>query len=136
MSWHHVRVRVFIFTDDKHDAYFVGFRTLDFQWLKRKDISTQDTTFRQSDNSNIFIDLNSEVGRIRHSWPIVDRCCVTPPDDFDVKHFDNVDKIPCSIDPNDFYRDYVEKRKVAILLGCQDEWRAKNWTIEGKNHLM
>jgi hypothetical protein len=45
--------------------------------------------------------------------------------------FDNVDKIDCSVEANYFFKKYIEKRKPVFLLGCQEKWRAKNWTIEG-----
>ncbi len=40
-------------------------------------------------------------------------------------------RIPCDIDKATFRRDYVDKRRVVMLLGCTDNWPAKDWTIEG-----
>ena len=107
----------------------IVFKTLDFQNLEKTDTAT---------NSEIYINLNSKFDQIRHTWPQVDRCCVAPPNDFDIttfdvqrSTFDNIEKIDCSVDANDFFRTYVEKRKPVFLRGCQEKWRAKNWTIEG-----
>ena len=45
--------------------------------------------------------------------------------------FFQFERLPCDMDRDTFERDYVNKRKAAILTGCTKDWPAKDWTIEG-----
>ena len=45
--------------------------------------------------------------------------------------FFQFERLPCDLDKDTFERDYVNKRKAAILTGCNKDWQAKDWTIEG-----
>jgi hypothetical protein len=124
------------------EGHLVAFKSFDFQMLTEADVEETlkvDETPNVDETSNVdkfdvgdvFVNLDLEVGRIRHSWPNVDRCCVAPKDEFDIQRFDDIEKISCKIDKDEFFRTFVENRKAVILLGCQDGWKAKNWTVEG-----
>ena len=42
-----------------------------------------------------------------------------------------LERIPCDTDKEFFVKEYLERRKVVVLQGCIETWKAKNWTIEG-----
>ena len=44
-------------------------------------------------------------------------------------NIDNMERISCDISKDEFKRDYADRRRSVILLGCQEEWKAKNWTF-------
>ena len=106
----------------------VAFRSFDFTNLVRA--NSEGRNFEQ--NSEIFVNLNSK--KVAHTWPEVDRCCALPTgpgEKFEIRTFDDIEKISCHVDPSVFYRKFVETRQPVILIGCQDNWPAKNWTVEG-----
>ena len=80
------------------------------------------------DTDIILINLN-EVQNIQHTFPTIDRCCKTNGRMIKYDKIDNVQRIHCNISKNEFKRDYTNKRKIVILTGCQEKWKAKNWTF-------
>jgi hypothetical protein len=100
----------------------VAFPLFDFKNVRQAEQSFQE-------NSDIFINLQSD--KVQHTWLTVDRCCVPPPENFEIKSFDTIEKISCKIEKEDFFRRYVEMRQPILLDGCEENWPAKNWTIEG-----
>ena len=85
-----------------------------------------------SDNPNdkLILNLNMKNCNIHHTFPKLDRCCkfhgLRPKYD----GIDNMERIGCDIPKKDFIENYVLKREPIILTGCQDHWKAKNWTFE------
>ena len=67
--------------------------------------------------------------RIRHTFPPIDRCCHVNGRILKFDNIDDIDRIQCNITSNDFKNDYVDKRKPVILNGCQESWKARNWTF-------
>ncbi len=64
--------------------------------------------------------------------PEVNRCCKIPPPDYEFSDYYNLERIDCNISKEDFFHEYIRKRNPVFLRGCEETWRAKNWTIEGK----
>ncbi len=48
-----------------------------------------------------------------------------------VSRDDPVPRVPCDMDPLDFYHDYVMTRTPVYLTGCAEDWPARNWTVRG-----
>jgi len=60
----------------------------------------------------------------------VDRCCKIPPPDYEFSDFYDLKRIDCDISKEDFYLEYISKRIPVFLRKCEDDWKAKNWTVE------
>ena len=67
--------------------------------------------------------------KVRHTFLPIDRCCRRNGRKLSYNNFDNIMRIPCNLSANDFLHDYVESREPVILMGCQEGWKAKNWTF-------
>ena len=67
--------------------------------------------------------------KIRHSFPPIDRCCRSNGKTIKFDGIDNMERINCNISPEVFQKEYVDKRKPVILTGCQEGWKAQNWTF-------
>ena len=75
---------------------------------------------------------DNKKGSVSHSPTSIDRCCkrfMVEPNISSIK--DGIPRVPCNITKEEFYLQYVRKRKAVILRGCQKNWRARNWTFEG-----
>ena len=75
---------------------------------------------------------DNKKGSVSHSPTLIDRCCkrfMVEPNISSIK--DGIPRAPCNITKEEFYLQYVRKRKAVILRGCQKNWRARNWTFEG-----
>ena len=87
-----------------------------------------------SKNSDDTIVLNIEkTDMITHTFPKIDRCCkVNELNGRNIEYdgIDNLDRIKCDISKNDFIEKYVNKRQSVMMVGCQESWKAKHWTIE------
>ena len=90
--------------------------------------------FIVSKNSDDIIVLNIEKPHmITHTFPKIERCCKV--NEFNGRNIeydgiDNLDRIKCDISKNDFIEKYVNKRQPVMMVGCQESWNAKHWTIE------
>ena len=80
-------------------------------------------------DDSVIIDLTSQ-NNIHHSFPKIDRCCKFSGREITFDDFDNMQRIKCDISKAHFSREFVRKREVVILQGCQDNWPARNWTLE------
>ena len=72
-------------------------------------------------------------GSVNHTPAPIDRCCkgfMVEPSIYSIK--DEIPRAPCNMSKEEFYLGYVRKRKSVILRGCHKNWRARNWTFEGK----
>ena len=49
----------------------------------------------------------------------------------DAKISDVSNPVKCTVDPEEFRRQFVLKTSVAKITNCEKEWRAAGWTIEG-----
>ena len=70
---------------------------------------------------------------ITHTFPNIDRCCkVNELNGRNIEYdgIDNLDRIRCDISKNEFLEKYVRKSQPVMMLGCQDGWKAKNWSAE------
>ena len=86
--------------------------------------------FEESDSSNDSIIINLGLpNQIKHRFPVVDRCCKSKEQTITYDNIDNMERISCNISKDEFKSDYANRRKSVILLGCQEEWKAKNWTF-------
>ena len=84
-----------------------------------------------SNNSDDTIILNIEnSSKIYHSFPKIDRCCKLNARNVEYDGIDNMKRIKCNLSQKEFTRTYVNKRDAIMMIGCQEEWKAKNWTIE------
>ena len=45
-----------------------------------------------------------------------------------------MERIQCNMSKNEFTQKYVNKREAVMMIGCQDKWKAKHWTIENLFH--
>ena len=66
---------------------------------------------------------------IEHTFPKIDRCCSLKDKKINFDGVDNMERIDCSIDQEEFTKKYVDTREAIIMSGCQTEWKATNWTI-------
>ena len=85
-----------------------------------------------STNPADIIILNLNLNHmIDHTLPKIDRCCKLN-DDLEVKYdgIDNIQRIDCNIPKNEFLEKYVNGREAVLMKGCENEWMARNWTIE------
>ena len=86
--------------------------------------------FEESNDLNESIVINLELPtQIKHRFPTVDRCCKSRGQKIRFDNIDNMERISCDISKDEFKRDYADRRKSVILLGCQNNWKAKNWTF-------
>ena len=84
-----------------------------------------------STNPSDIVILNLNLNQmIDHTLPKIDRCCKLKGEEIQYDGIDNIQRIDCNISQKEFFEEYVYKRDVVMLKGCQNEWMAKNWTIE------
>ena len=70
---------------------------------------------------------------ITHTFPKIDRCCkINELNGRNIEYdgIDNLDRITCDISKTEFIEKYVHKSQPVMMVGCQDSWKAKNWTID------
>ena len=67
---------------------------------------------------------------ISHTLPKIDRCCKLNGGEVKYDGIDNIQRIDCNIPKNEFLEKYVNGREAVLMKGCQNEWMARNWTIE------
>ena len=87
-------------------------------------------------NSIIVIKIkDNRKGSIAHTPISIDRCCKSFTVEPNISNISSIkDIIPrasCNMTKEDFLSKYVQKRKSLILQGCQNQWRARKWTLEG-----
>ena len=87
-------------------------------------------------NSIIVIKIkDNRKGSIAHTPISIDRCCKSFTVEPNISNISSIkDIIPrasCNMTKEDFLSKYVQKRKALILQGCQNQWRARKWTLEG-----
>ena len=75
-----------------------------------------------------------ESYKIFHTFPKIDRCCKLNGGNVEYDGIDNMERIKCNISKKKFTQKYVNKRKPIMMIGCQDKWKAKHWTIENLLH--
>ena len=44
---------------------------------------------------------------------------------------DSLPRVPCTMHPDDFYRDYIVPSVPVVLTGCAESWAARDWTMNG-----
>ena len=75
---------------------------------------------------------DNKKGSVSHSPTLIDRCCKRFMDEPNISSInDGIPRAPCNMTKEEFYLQYIRKRKAVILRGCQKNWRARNWTFEG-----
>lgn len=67
--------------------------------------------------------------KIKHTLLPIDRCCQSNGKRIKFDGIDDMERIQCNISTKDFQDEYVNKRKPVILTGCQESWKARNWTF-------
>lgn len=85
-----------------------------------------------SDNSYDKIVINLQLkSRIHHTLPLIDRCCKSEGMILKYNNINtnNMERISCDMSKSEFKKEYIDKRRVVMLTGCQEEWKARNWTI-------
>ena len=86
--------------------------------------------FEETEDPNDIIIVNLGLpNQIKHSFPIIDRCCKFHGRKIAFDNIDNMERISCDISKDDFKRNYADKRRSVLLLGCQEGWQARNWTF-------
>ena len=89
--------------------------------------------FIPSNNSDDTIILNIEdsiSSKIYHTLPKIDRCCKLNTQNIEYDGIDNMNRINCNLSREEFVKKYVNNRDAIMMIGCQEEWKAKNWTID------
>lgn len=69
-----------------------------------------------------------------HTLPKINQCCVFNNKSLKYDGLNNLKRINCNISQEDFVRNYINKREMVMLTGCQDHWKAKNWTVHNLLH--
>ena len=86
--------------------------------------------FLPTNESDDSIVLNLEnTQNIDHTFPKIDRCCKLI-ENVKYNGIDDMERINCDISQDEFTETYVHKREAVMMVGCQDKWKAKHWTIE------
>ena len=67
--------------------------------------------------------------RIHAFHPKIDRCCKFNGRKLKYDNIDNIERVSCDISRPIFYKKFVSKRRAVLLTGCQNDWKAKNWTF-------
>ena len=84
-----------------------------------------------STNPSDIVILNLNLNQmIDHTLPKIDRCCKLNGGEVKYDGIDNIQRIDCNIPKNEFLEKYVNGREAVLMKGCQNEWMARNWTIE------
>ena len=92
-------------------------------------IDFADLVLSNESGDNLILNL-LESHKIFHTFPKIDRCCKLNEGNVAYDGIDNMERIKCKISKNEFTQKYVNKREPIMMIGCQDEWKAKHWTIE------
>ena len=92
----------------------------------RIDFADFQTTEHEYDS--IVLNLNLKK-KIKHTFPPIDRCCKHKEKTLRYDFIDNIDRIRCDMSKADFKEKYIDKRKSVLLTGCQEDWKARNWTV-------
>ena len=88
--------------------------------------------FKSSSNPDDKIMINLQMkNKIYHTFPKIDRCCKPKGNILKFDGIDNMDRIFCNITKANFKKDYIDRRKPVVLLGCQEDWKAKHWSFKG-----
>ena len=87
--------------------------------------------FNHSNDSEDVLIMNLNLNHmIDHTFPKIDRCCRLNGRKIKYDNFDNMERIECNMSQREFTKKFVNKREAVMMKGCQNEWKAKNWTIE------
>ena len=104
-----------------------------YTFLDIQRLTFEDVTITQKRMKIIVKIRNFGQGALTHSLPMINRCCKILP--HEVVKFEGTDYIPrinhCTLSEKTFFSEFVLKREPIMLLGCQDTWKAKNWTFRG-----
>ena len=87
--------------------------------------------FVLSEDPEDFILLNLNLSsKIQHTFPTIDRCCKFTGKQVEYDGIDNMERISCKMSKEEFSKEYINKRIPVLMTGCQNNWKAKNWTFE------
>ena len=103
------------------------------QKLVYSSIDFADFVLSNASGNNLILNL-LESHKIFHTFPKIDRCCKLDGGIVEYDGIDNMERIQCNMSKNEFTRKYVNKREAVMMIGCQDKWKAKHWTIENLFH--
>ena len=67
--------------------------------------------------------------RIYDFHPKTNRCCKFNGRKLKYDNIDNMERVSCNISRKIFHKKFVSKRKAVLLTGCQNGWKAKDWTF-------
>ena len=98
-------------------------------------IQFKDENLNQTNSIMVIKIKDNRKGSIAHTPISIDRCCKSFTVEPNISNISSIrDIIPrasCNMTKEDFLSKYVQKRKALILQGCQNQWRARKWTLEG-----
>ena len=98
-------------------------------------IQFKDENLNQTNSIIVIKVKDNRKGSIAHTPISIDRCCKSFTVEPNISNISSIkDIIPrasCNMTKEDFLSKYVQKRKSLILQGCQNQWRARKWTLEG-----
>ena len=128
-------IKKFLFLGVDNQNSITSYSTFDFDG-----IDIIETNENKQNHHEIYVNLHAKNGTIQHTFSPVDRCCKNIPNmnddkflwDMALKYGDTIPRISCDISKEEFYEKYVQKREAVLMSGCQDNWKAKDWTIKGK----
>ena len=83
----------------------------------------------QEVRDEIVINLSLK-NQIHHTFPKIDRCCKFSMPNIEFDGIDNMERINCDMSQEDFTEKYINRRRPVMISGCQENWAAKNWTVE------
>ena len=95
---------------------------IDFKDLEHVD------AYKSNSDSGVTLNLIMK-DKISHTFPPVDRCCRSDGKGLRFDGIDNMVRIHCNVSSNFFQNEYVNKRKLVILTGCQEGWKSRKWTF-------
>ena len=99
------------------------------QMLAYSKIDFADFTLSNESDDTIVLNIKN-THNIHHTFPKIDQCCKMIEKTVKYDGIDNMERINCDISQTEFTEMYVNKREAIMMGGCQESWKAKNWTIE------
>ena len=116
---------------------------MDYDQLRKTNVVAiqpeQNTIFSKIDFADIVPSTNpaetvilnlNQAQMIDHTFPKIDRCCKLNHGKVKYDGIDNIQRIDCNMPQKEFLEKYINKREAVVMKGCQNEWMARNWTIE------
>ncbi len=92
--------------------------------------------FMPASDKKTYVNLNIDSDYVRASSKEVDTCCPAHHFGHNLTEWidqvdDGMERVPCDMDPKEFYTRFMEPRIPVMLTGCTKDWPADStWSVE------